>query len=263
VLIRTGKSMAELQGEELLHYADVVRTSGRARREHLAWELLVELGVFAGEPATLRAAWSAKGNTRQHSVATLVDRYGIPASEVRDVLVDYLGEVKPGMDYSSLSALAYRLVRLFWWEVLQINPDQQDLRLSTQTATEWRERLGLTTDGRIRREIHSILFGIRAPHRDLAEWAYDDPIRWGIWVAPCPVPRTQSRSAAKAKRRQKSTMQARTRSLSPLLPAFRRRGAGTPGLGPAAAGRRNGDAGREGIHRQWGPVRPVRLDYPV
>ena len=34
------------------------------------------------------------------------------------------------MDYGSLKGLAYRLVRLFWWEVLQINPDQADLRLS-------------------------------------------------------------------------------------------------------------------------------------
>jgi hypothetical protein len=76
VMIRTGKPLDGLTGDELLHYADIVRTSGRHRREHLAWELMVALGVFAGEPATLRAAWSAKGNTRQHSVATLVDRYG-------------------------------------------------------------------------------------------------------------------------------------------------------------------------------------------
>ncbi len=80
VMIRTGKPLAALIGEELLHYADIVRTSGRHRREHLAWELMVALGVFAGEPATLRAAWSAKGNSRQHSVAALVDRYGIPPS---------------------------------------------------------------------------------------------------------------------------------------------------------------------------------------
>ena len=54
VMIRTGASMTELRGEDLLHYADVVRTSGRHRREHLAWELLVALGVFdgaAGHPA--------------------------------------------------------------------------------------------------------------------------------------------------------------------------------------------------------------------
>ncbi|HEY3688830.1 MAG TPA: hypothetical protein VGL46_00770 [Pseudonocardiaceae bacterium] len=129
VMIRTGKSLSELRGEELLHYADIVRTSGRPRREHLAWELMIALGVFTDEPATLRAAWSAKGNARQHSAATLVDRYRIPASGVRDVLVDYLSEIKPGMDYGLLHGVAYRLVRLSWWQFLQINPTQANLRL--------------------------------------------------------------------------------------------------------------------------------------
>ena len=220
VMIRTGKPLDALTGEELLHYADIVRTSGRHRREHLAWELLVALGVFPGEPATLRAAWSAKGNSRQHSVATLVDRYAIPPSGVRDLLVDYLGELKPGMDYASLTGLAYRLVRLFWWEILQINPTQADLRIDPPTATAWRERFAVTTDGRARSEIHSTLFAIRGLYRDLAEWAHDDPIRWGIWVAPCPIPRAESRAAAKQKRQQKARMQARTRTLTPLLPAF-------------------------------------------
>ena len=65
--------------------------------------------MFPGEPATLRAAWSAKGNTRQHSVATLVYRYGIPPSGVRDRLVDYLSELKPGMDYASTQLRARHL----------------------------------------------------------------------------------------------------------------------------------------------------------
>ncbi|MCE3556304.1 site-specific integrase [Pseudonocardia sp. RS11V-5] len=220
VMIRTGKPLTGLTGEELLHYADIVRTSGRHRREHLAWELLVALGVFTGEAVTLRAAWSAKGNTRQHSVATLVDRYGIPPGGVRDLLVDYLRELKPGMDYASLTGLAYRLVRLFWWEILQINPSQADLRIDPRTATEWRERFAVTTDGRARREIHSTLFAIRGLYRDLAEWAHDDPVRWGVWVAPCPVPRAESRAAARHTRQQKARMQARTRTLTPLLPAF-------------------------------------------
>ncbi|HEX2297325.1 MAG TPA: site-specific integrase, partial [Pseudonocardiaceae bacterium] len=204
VMIRTGKPLAALTAEELLHYADIVRTSGRHRREHLAWELMVALGVFAGEAPTLRAAWSAKGNSRQHSVATLVDRYGIPPGGVRDLLVDYLGELKPGMDYGSLQGLAYRLVRLFWWEILQINPDQADLRIDPHTATVWRERFAITTDGRPRRELHSTLFAIRGLYRDLAEWSHDDPVRWGIWVAPCPIPRAESRAAATDQRRRKA-----------------------------------------------------------
>ncbi|MDR7381184.1 tyrosine-type recombinase/integrase [Promicromonospora iranensis] len=220
VLIRTGKRLHEIRGDDLLFYADVVRTSGRNRREHLAWELLVTLGPFAGEPLTLRAAWSAKGNTRQHSVETLVDRYGLPAGAVRDLLVDYLRELKPSMDYGSLEGWAYRLVRLFWWEVLQINPHQADLRLASEVAAEWRERLAVTTDGLPRREIHSILFAVRGMYRDLAEWSHDEPARWGPWVAPCPVSRHESRNASKAKRRQQSRMQNRTRALTPLLPAL-------------------------------------------
>lgn len=220
VMIRTGRQLDQLRGEDLLNYADVVRTSGRSRREHLAWELLVALGPFANEPATLRAAWSAKGNTRQHSTATLVDRYGIPPSGVRDLLVDYLTEIRPGMDYGSLTGLAYRLARLFWWEVLQINPGQQNLELAAPVAAQWRERLNWTTDGKSRREVHSVLFAIRALYRDLAEWSHDEPVRWGVWVAPCPVPRTESRRASIEKRLQKSRMQSRTRALTPLLPAL-------------------------------------------
>ena len=220
VMIRTGKQIEQVTGDDLLFYADVVKTSGRHRREHLLWELLVQLGPLAGEAPTLRAAWSAKGNSRQHSTATMVDRYGIPPSGVRNLLVDYLEEIRSGMDYGSMEGLAYRLVRLFWWEVLQINPAQADLRLSPDVATAWRERLAMTTDGRPRREIHSILIAIRSFYRDLAEWSHDDPVRWGVWVAPCPVARALPRAASKVRWRQKSEMQDRTRMLTPLLPAF-------------------------------------------
>lgn len=137
---------------------------------------MVALGVFAGEAATLRAEWSAKGNTRQHSVATLVDRYGIPPSGVCDLLVDYLSELKPGMDYGCLQGLAYRLVRLFWWEIMQINPDQTDLRIDPPTMTAWRERFAVTTDGRPRRELHSTLFAVRALYRDHAKWSHPRPL---------------------------------------------------------------------------------------
>lgn len=218
VMVRTGRRLDQLTGEHLLHYADTVKTSGRHRREHLAWELMVALGPFAGEPLTMRAAWSAKGNSRQHSVTTLVDRYGIPAGGVRDLLIDYLGELKPVMDYASLEGLAYRLVRLFWWEVLQINPDQANLRLDPQVGARWRERLAITTEGLPRREIHSTLFAVRGMYRDLAEWSHDEPARWGPWVAPCPVSRHESKQASKAKRRQQSRTQDRTRMLAPQLP---------------------------------------------
>lgn len=220
VAIRTGKPLLQLTGSELLHYADIVRTSGRARREHLAWELMVQLGPFSEEAPTLRAMWSAKGNTRQHSVETLVDRYGLRPGPVRNLLVDYLAEIRPGMDYGSLEGVAYRLVRLFWWQVLQIEPTQQNLRLSPSTAAEWLRCVQVNLDGSPRLDQFSVLQAVRAFYRDISEWAHDDPVRWGIWAAPCPVPRSMKRMAKKMVTQRKSRMDARTRSLTSLLPAF-------------------------------------------
>ncbi|WP_210736890.1 tyrosine-type recombinase/integrase [Cellulomonas hominis] len=221
LLIRTGKHVEQLRADDLLEYADVVRTSRRKHREHLAWELLVALGPLAGAAPTLRSAWAASTRSRQLSVEILVDRYGIGRSPVRDLLVEYLNEVKTGMDYGSLRALAYRLVRLFWLEVLAINPDQVDLRLSKEVATRWRERLATTLDGQPRREMHSTIFGVRAFYRDISEWSYEDPGRWGVWVAPCPIAKNESMAYAKASRRRRAAMHDRTRMLTPNLPKFR------------------------------------------
>lgn len=221
LLIRTGKRLEQLRGDDLLAYADIVPTSRRSHHEHLAWEVLVALGPLAGEQPTLRAAWGASTRSRQHSVATLVDRYGIPASPVRDLLVDYFTEIKDGMDYGSLSSLAYRLVRLFWVGVLEINPDQADLNLSKEVALAWRESLAVTLDGQPRQEMHSTIFGVRALYRDISEWSYEEPERWAVWVAPCPIPKSASKSFSKAKRPNRAKMHARTRMLTPLLPSFR------------------------------------------
>jgi hypothetical protein len=50
------------------------------------------------------------------------------------MLIDYLEGLKPNMDYGSLESLAYRLIRLFWAEILDINPDQQNLHLAPGVA---------------------------------------------------------------------------------------------------------------------------------
>jgi hypothetical protein len=79
---------------------------------------------------------------------------------VGDVLVDYFSEIKAGMDYGSLQGLAYRIVLVFWWEVLQINPDQQDLRSG---SGDGRDMAGTVLDPHRRlprREIHSRLFAV-------------------------------------------------------------------------------------------------------
>ena len=146
IMVRTGKRLNQLVGEDVLAYSHIARLSRRLAKEHLAWELLVALGPLAGEPPTLRAAWHASVSSRQHTVRTLVDRYAIPPSGVRDLLIEYLEEVKPGMDYASLQSLAYQLVRLFWAEIIDINPAQKDLRLAPDVARQWRERMRTTLE---------------------------------------------------------------------------------------------------------------------
>ncbi|PRB43011.1 hypothetical protein CQ020_05820 [Arthrobacter sp. MYb23] len=222
ILVRTGKRIGQLTGEDILAYSHTARMNQRHAKEHLAWELLVALGPLAGELPTLRAAWHANVANRRHTVETLVGRYGIPESGVRKLLIDYLEELKPNMDYSSLEGLAYRLVRLFWAEVLAINPAQENLRLTPQVAAEWRERVKVTLEGLPRRETDSTYFAVRALYRDLAEWSHEQPERWAVWVAPIPLPRADSKAASKQRRQVVARMQQRTRALTPLLPAFMR-----------------------------------------
>jgi hypothetical protein len=222
ILVRTGKRLGKLTGDDVLAYSHIARQSRRHAKEHLAWELLVALGPLAGEPPTLRAAWHASMSSRRHTVKTLVGRYGIPESGVRDLLIDYLEQLKPNMDYGSLEGIAYRLVRLFCAEVIDIHPDQKDLRLPPAVAAQWRERIQLTLEGRTRREISSTYFAVRALYRDIAEWSHEEPERWAIWVAPIPLPRAESKAASKERRQVQARRQQRTRSLTPLLPAFMR-----------------------------------------
>ena len=60
---------------------------------------------------------------------------------------------------------------------------------------------------------------VRAFYLDLAQWAVDDPGRWGPWAAPCPI-REQETGRRKARRHRKSRMDARTRERLPVLPVL-------------------------------------------
>ncbi len=126
------------------------------------------------------------------------------------------------MDYSSLEGLACRLVRLFRAEVIDINPGQQSLHLAPDVAAQWRERVKVTLEGLPRRETASTHFAVRALYRDIAEWSHEQPERWAVWVAPIPLPRAESKAQSKQRRQVRARMQQRTRSLTPLLPAFMR-----------------------------------------
>ena len=65
----------------------------------------------------------------------------------------------------------------------------------------------------------SVLTAVRAFYLDIAEWADDDPARWGPWAVRCPVSASDV-SHKKDRSQRKSRMDARTRERLPVLPAL-------------------------------------------
>jgi hypothetical protein len=216
---------------ELLRAAAVLRaTSGAEAHANspLFYQLLHIHGTLGEDaPATIEV-FSGRG---QPSCEQLIDRYQISCRPVRDVLVDYLRERQPSVDFSSLQRFAYLLGKLFWADLEAHHPGIDSLQLPRDVAAAWKQRVMTRTrvttgpggeqitltstrlDGR------SVLSAVRAFYLDLAEWADDDPARWGPWAVRCPVSASDV-SHKKDRSRRKSRMDQRTRERLPVLPAL-------------------------------------------
>ena len=127
----------------------------------------------------------------------LVDRYPLACRPVRDLIVDYLRERQPSIDYVTLKNRAYELARCFWADLEQHHPGIDSLRLSPEVAAAWKQRLRtraktVTSGGKKtvveveRLSYLDVMSSVRCFYLDLAEWALQDPARWGPWVAPSP-----------------------------------------------------------------------------
>ena len=101
----------------------------------------------AGAPASWRELRAAGPRTPDQ----LIDRYHLSCRPVRDLLVDYLHERQPAMDYSSLKALARILGRLFWQDLERHHPGISSLHLPAEVARAWKQRLQ-TKPGRSARQ---------------------------------------------------------------------------------------------------------------
>ncbi|HUG86072.1 MAG TPA: site-specific integrase [Euzebya sp.] len=185
-------------------------------------------GLEAGAPATLRQLRSAG----PRSCEELIDRHHLECRPVRDLLVDYLRERQPALDYTSLNSLANFLGGLFWADLERHHPGIDSLHLPPEVADAWKQRLRtITTTSRTpeghqgqatttaRINYRECLTPVRAFYLDLAHWAVEDPSRWAAWVVPCPVGREEI-SRRKDKRHRKARMDARTRQRLPLLPTL-------------------------------------------
>lgn len=207
-----------------MHQVASATTAGRP----LYYQLLRSLGGFPPDaPMTVRM-FSAAG---QMTVEQMIDRYGIQCRPVRNLLVDYLREFLVSSDYGTVLGLSYVLGKMFWRDLELHHPGIDSLRLPADINAAWKQRLQTkttrrtTADGQVveteRQRISAIdnLATVRAFYRDIAEWAHDDPARWGPWVTACPV-RDTDLTFKKVTTRRKSRMDQRTRERLPVLPAL-------------------------------------------
>ncbi|MFI5822907.1 tyrosine-type recombinase/integrase [Streptomyces rishiriensis] len=206
--------------------------STESRRTHavrLAYGWLKDLGQFPPDaPPTLRNITIRAG---QASSASLVDRYQVRCRPVRDLLVDYLEERRPAVDYSTLKGISAMLVKNFWADLEHHHPGIDSLHLSAEVSAAWKTRIATKTVRRRqpeggseevtepRQNVTGIKSVVRAFYLDIAQWALEEPERWGIWAAPCPI-REAECSSKKNEQRQKVESDQRTRERLPVLPAL-------------------------------------------
>jgi integrase len=193
------------------------------------YQLLHAMGIFPQAALPTVRIFNARG---QVSVEQMIDQYEIACRPVHDVLVDYLRERQLSLDYTSLRALAFCLGKLFWKDLENHHPGIDSLRLAPDTAAAWKQRAATkktrskTAAGEVV-EVESLrsdrginfLAMVRAFYLDLAQWAMDDPSRWGIWAAPCPI-RDEEMSRKKDRSHRKSRIDQRTRERLPVLPTL-------------------------------------------
>jgi integrase len=204
--------------------------SRSCRHSPVFYQLLHSAGVFpADAPPTVRMFSPVFAG--QIPVEQLVDRYQVTCRPVRDLLVDYLRERQPAIDYNTLTTLATTLVLWFWKDLERHHPGIDSLRLSPEVAAAWKQRIRTRvvrsrgTDGQItettveRDSATDVLTTVRCLYLDLAQWALDDPARWGPWAVPSPI-RSTDIQHKKMKSRRKARMDQRTRDRLPVLPVL-------------------------------------------
>jgi len=254
ILAAKGGTLAGIEAGDVLELLDTeADVPGAARADAaVCYRLLRQLGNFGpAAPMRLRELRTAGQRTPEE----MIDRHNLACRPIRDLLVDYLKERQPAIDYASLEQLARRL-GMFWADLEAHHPGIDSLHLSAEVASAWKQRMrtkpatitlpgGSTTVIETERICHrEFLTPVRAFYLDLAQWAIEDPSRWARWAAPCPVGPAETMQG-KVQRHRKSRMDARTRERLPVLPVLVRcaaqQHAGAAALLHAARDARPGD----------------------
>ena len=184
-------------------------------------------GSSGQAPPTLRRA----AHRGQRSAGELIDRYHLACRPVRDLLVDYLRERQPALDYSSLESLASLA-----GAVLAGPGTPPPRHRQPAPARRGRRRLEAAAADQAAKTVTATAGEKTEVDRPAAElprvpdpgagllpgpgaMGGRGPGRWGPWVAPCPVGAAEI-NRRKAARHRKSRMDARTRERLPVLPVL-------------------------------------------
>jgi hypothetical protein len=140
IIAAKGGSLTDITVGDVLELLDVETEvlAGWPGDGPTLYQILHELGILDRQaPARLRELRTGGQKTPDE----LIDRYQLTCRPVRDLLVDYLQERQPGLDYNSLRALAYYLGNRFWKDLELHHPDLDSLHLPVEVAAAWRQRL--------------------------------------------------------------------------------------------------------------------------
>ena len=220
MVLHTGTTVDGLREADFLEMRDVYRGAGQTLPGGAvqAWDILVSLGVLT-ESRSFSAVLRRRG---QSSTAELVDSYHVACRPVRDVLVRYLDQRRPPMDFSSFRSLVTVLVGLFWVDIEKHHPGIDTLQLPAEVAEAWKQRLRVVVSKGVvkpRRFYITHLVTVRSFYLDIGEWALEDP-SWAQWAVPCPIRRGETIGLGKEKQKVTADMHQRIRERLPHLDAI-------------------------------------------
>ena len=201
MVLHTGTMVDGLRATDFLEMRDEYRRAGQPlpAGSVQAWDILRSVGVLS-ESRSFSAVLRRRG---QPSTAELVDSYRVACRPVRDVLVRYLDQRRPPMDFSSFRSVVTVLVGLFWVDIEKHHPGIDTLHLPSEVAEAWKQRLRVVVSKGVvkpRRFYITHLVTVRSFYLDIAEWALEDPT-WAQWAVPCPIRRGETSVWARKSRR--------------------------------------------------------------
>jgi integrase len=220
IVVHTGRDPGLLTAEDVFEYrAHGLNRQGQAPvGTYSAWDLLRVAGILRQDQSLGEAL-----RLGQRPTAELVDRHQIQCRPIRDLLVRYLDERRPALDYGSFDSLASRLAGTFWADIERHHPGIDTLNLPPEVAEGWKQRmLFITTPGqkvRPRKNPFELFVRVRAFYLDIAQWALEDP-RWAQWAVPCPIRRSDTEGLSKRYKKTTAEMHQRVRERLPNLPTL-------------------------------------------